>query len=58
MGDFGKTDREVVRVVERIHVKVMSDPEDAMHEDPGRAVPEPFDTTGDSVDTSSRDSKP
>jgi hypothetical protein len=25
MGDFAKADREVVRVVERIHVRVMSD---------------------------------
>lgn len=58
MGDFGKADREVVRVVERIHVKVMSDPYGAVHEDLERAVPEPCNTTGDSVDTSSRDSKP
>jgi len=58
MGDFGKADREVVRVVERIHVNVMSGPAGVVDEDPKRMVPEPCNTTGDYVDTSSHDSKP
>ena len=58
MGGFGKADREVVRVVERIHVTVMSGPGGVVHETPERAVSETCNTTGDSVDTSSHDSKP
>jgi hypothetical protein len=58
MGDFAKADREVVRVVERIHVRVMSDAAGVVREVPEQAVPEPRNTTGNSVDTSSHDSKP
>ena len=45
-------------MVERIHVRVMGDQAGVVHEGPERAVPEPRNTTGDSVDTSSHDSKP
>lgn len=57
MMKFGKAGRQVVRLVERIHVKVMSGPADVVHEDRERMVPKSCSTAIDLVDTSSQNSR-
>jgi hypothetical protein len=44
MGDLVKADHEVVRLVERIHVRVMSVPTDAIDEGWEQLIPKSRDT--------------